>query len=149
MEQTDEKKDEHIKFSEAWIALKSSPKGLYIIFFLKFLESYSYFCIIYTLIIFLSEELKYSDEQAGWCYGIFGMCTSLYGFLFGGFLIDNLGVKVSLCLGCSILLAGRLLLVLCTQHIHILLILYTILPIGTCLGIPVMQIAIRRFTNEK
>jgi POT family proton-dependent oligopeptide transporter len=147
MEQTE--KIEQIKFSDAWNALKSSPKGLYIIFLLKFLESYSYFCIIYTLIIFLSEELKYSDEQAGWCYGIFGMCTSLYGFIFGGFLIDNLGVKMSLCLGCSILLAGRLLLVLCTQHIHILLILYTILPIGTCLGIPVMQIAIRRFTNEK
>jgi POT family proton-dependent oligopeptide transporter len=147
--QTENKQTEQIKFSEAWNALKESPKGLYIIFLLKFLESYSYFCIIYTLIIFLSEELKYSDEQAGWSYGIFGMCTSVYGFIFGGFVIDNLGVKLSLCLGCSILLLGRLLLVLCTSHLHILLILYTILPIGTCLGIPVMQIAIRRFTNEK
>jgi MFS family permease len=149
MEKTESQKEEPIKFSDAWNALKSSPRGLYIIFFLKFLESYSYFCIIYTLIIFLSEELKYSDEQAGWCYGIFGMCTSLYGFIFGGFLIDNLGVKISLCVGCSILLAGRLLLVICTHHLYVLLILYTFLPIGTCLGIPVMQIAIRRYTNEK
>ena len=101
------------------------------------------------LIIFLSEEFKYSDEQAGWSYGLFGMCTSLYGFIFGGFLIDNLGVKVSLSLGCSILLAGRCLLVVCSEHYQILLILYTILPIGTCLGIPVMQIAIRRFTTDK
>lgn len=144
-----EKKDTLITFSEAWSELKNSPRELFIIFFLKFLESYSYFSIIYTLIIFLSEEFKYTDEQAGWMYGLFGMCTSLYGFIFGGFVIDNLGVKLSLCLGCSILLTGRLLLVVCSTHYYILLILYTILPIGTCLGIPVMQIGIRRFTTEK
>lgn len=144
-----EKKDTLITFSEAWSELKNSPRELFIIFLLKFLESYSYFSIIYTLIIFLSEEFKYTDEQAGWMYGLFGMCTSLYGFIFGGFVIDNLGVKLSLCLGCSILLTGRLLLVVCSTHYYILLILYTILPIGTCLGIPVMQIGIRRFTTEK
>lgn len=150
-----EEKNENTKekktptFAEAWKELKSSPKSLYFIFLLKFLESYSYFCIIYTLIIFLSEEYKYTDEQAGWSYGIFGMCTSVYGFVFGGYLIDNLGVKLSLSLGCCILFIGRCLLVLCTKHLHIILILYTVLPIGTCLGIPVMQIAIRRFTTEK
>ena len=136
-------------FTEAWNELKSSPKELFLIFILKFLESYSYFAIIYTLIIFLFDEFKYSDEQAGWSYGIFGMCTSLYGFLFGGYLIDNMGVKYSLTLGFSILLIRRLLLVFCSQHIYILLIIYTILPVGTCLGIPVMQIGIRRFTNKK
>jgi POT family proton-dependent oligopeptide transporter len=138
-----------VTFLEAWNDLKASPKSLYVIFFLKFLESYSYFAIIYTLIIFLSDEFKYTDEQAGWAYGLFGMCTSLYGFIFGGFLIDNLGVRLSLCLGCSILLTGRLLLVICSTHFYILLILYTILPIGTCLGIPVMQIGIRRYTKER
>jgi MFS family permease len=141
-------KDNHISFSQAWKELKESPKELYLIFVLKFLESYSYFAMIYTLIMFLSDEFKYTDEQAGWAYGLFGMCTSLYGFIFGGFLIDNLGVKFSLCLGCSILLLGRVLLVISTSHFHILIILYTILPIGTCLGIPVMQIAIRRYTTD-
>jgi len=145
-EKIEEKKP--ISFSEAWKELKCSPKSLFSIFLLKFLESYSYFCIIYTLIIFLSEEYKYTDEQAGWSYGLFGMCTSVYGFTFGGYLIDNLGVRLSLFLGCCILFTGRCLLVLCTKHIHIILILYTVLPIGTCLGIPVMQIAIRRFTTE-
>lgn len=136
-------------FSEAWAALKTSPYQLYIIFLLKFLESYSYFAIIYTLIIFLSDEFKYTDEQAGWCYGLFGMCTSIYGFMFGGYLIDSLGVRLSLIIGSFVLLIGRLLLVISTEHFHVLLILYTILPIGTCMGIPVMQIAIRRYTNEK
>jgi MFS family permease len=138
-----------ITINEAWKELKNSPKSLYLIFLLKFLESYSYFCIIYTLIIFLSEEYKYTDEQAGWSYGLFGMCTSFYGFIFGGILIDNLGVKFSLCTGSFILLIGRSLLVVCTKHLHVIIILYTLLPIGTCLGIPVMQIAIRRFTNDK
>ena len=82
LEKMEEKKS--VSFSEAWRELKSSPKSLYCIFLLKFLESYSYFCIIYTLIIFLSEEYKYTDEQAGWSYGLFGMCTSVYGFIFGG-----------------------------------------------------------------
>jgi MFS family permease len=135
-------------FNDAWRELKSGPKELFIIYLLKFLESYSYFAIIYTLIIFLSDEFHYNDEQAGLCYGLFGMCISLYGFLFGGFLIDNFGVKKSLCTGCTILLVGRLLLVVATSHTSILIILYTILPIGTCLGIPVMQIAIRRYTTD-
>lgn len=144
-----ENNNKNITFTQAWKELKNSPKSLYSIFLLKFLESYSYFCIIYTLIIFLSEEYKYTDEQAGWSYGLFGMCTSFYGFVFGGALIDNLGVKMSLCLGSIILFTGRALLVICTKHLHIIIILYTVLPIGTCLGIPVMQIAIRRFTTEK
>ena len=145
----EKKGNKNITFTQAWGELKNSPKSLYSIFLLKFLESYSYFCIIYTLIIFLSEEYKYTDEQAGWSYGLFGMCTSFYGFIFGGYLIDNLGVKASLCLGSVILFIGRSLLVVCTKHFHIIIILYTLLPIGTCLGIPVMQIAIRRFTTEK
>lgn len=132
----------------AWIELKSAPRELYLIFLLKFLESYSYFAMIYTLILFLSDEFKYSDEQAGWAYGIFGMCISLYGFIFGGFLIDNLGVKKSLSLGCLILCIGRFMLVVSNSHTIILIILYSILPIGTCLGIPVMQIGIRRYTTE-
>jgi MFS family permease len=149
MDEDNKDKKNIITFSEAWKELKNSPKSLYLIFLLKFLESYSYFCIIYTLIIFLSDEYKYTDEQAGWSYGLFGMCTSFYGFIFGGYLIDNLGVKMSLCLGSVILFIGRCFLVVCTKHLHMIIILYTLLPIGTCLGIPVMQIAIRRFTNEK
>ena len=39
--------------NDAWEDLKVAPRELYVIFLLKFLESYSYFAIIYTLIIFL------------------------------------------------------------------------------------------------
>ena len=74
--------------------LLECPRELWIIYFLKFLESFSYYTLAVTMTLYLSQEFGYSDTASGTAYGMMGMLTSIYGFLVG-FIIDNLGVKNS------------------------------------------------------
>jgi len=128
-------------------SLTQCPRELWLVFFLKYLESYAYFVLSYTLILFLSDEFGFTDEEAGWAYGIFGMLVTVYGFFMGS-MIDNLGVKWSLVGGMTILFFSRLALTVTTDVRTILSILFTTLPLGGSMGIPVMQIAIKRYTKE-
>jgi MFS family permease len=128
-------------------SLLQCPRELWLVFFLKYLESYAYFVLSYTLILFLSDEFGFTDEEAGWAYGIFGMLVTVYGFFMGS-MIDNLGVKWSLVGGMTILFFSRLALTLTTDVRTVLSILFTTLPLGGSMGIPVMQIAIKRYTKE-
>lgn len=127
--------------------MSSCPRELWLIFFLKYLESYAYFVLSYTLILFLSDEFEFTDEEAGWAYGIYGMLVTVYGF-FMGTVIDNLGVKWSLVGGMIVLFISRLALTFVTDVRTILSILFTTLPLGGAMGIPVMQIAIKRYTKQ-
>jgi len=128
-------------------SLSSCPRELWLVFFLKYLESYAYFVLSYTLILFLSDEFGFTDEEAGWAYGIFGMLVTVYGFFMGS-MIDNLGVKWSLVAGMTILFVSRLALTVTSDARTILSILFTTLPLGGSMGIPVMQIAIKRYTKD-
>lgn len=51
---------------------RAAPRDLWLIYFLKYLESYSYFGLSYILILFLSDEFDLSDAEAGFvgisCY---------------------------------------------------------------------------------
>jgi MFS family permease len=80
-------------------------------------------------------------------YGLWGFLTSVYGF-FTGVLMDNLGVKWSLIVGTSLCVAGRFLLAVSSAPWSIYLSLYFLQPLGMSLGIPVLTIAIKRYTNE-
>eukprot|EP00744_Colponema_vietnamica_P001006 GILI01001728.1.p1 GENE.GILI01001728.1~~GILI01001728.1.p1 ORF type:complete len:499 (-),score=93.05 GILI01001728.1:441-1937(-) len=136
------------RFFEGLHSFKNSPRELWIVFILKFLESYAYFAMSYTLIIYLSEEFGFTDEQAGWTYGLFSTLISVYGCLIGS-VIDNLGVRWSLVIGGFLLCCGRFVIALTTNRHILTWTFYTLLPVGSALGIPVMNIAIRRYTTDQ
>jgi len=136
-----------MKYALVTNPFQDSPRELYIIFFIKYLESYSYFVLSYTLILFLSREFAFTDLEAGWAYGFHGMLTSVYGFLMGS-VIDTVGVKFSLVCGMLILCVSRFALAVCTDIHVLLLILFTLLPMGGSMGIPVMQIGVKRYTKK-
>lgn len=128
--------------------LKTAHRELWVVYGLKFLESYSYFSMAVVFTIFLSDEFQMSDTQAGISYGIMGTCTSLYGFAVG-FLIDRLGVRTSLLIGCCMSFTGRLALTFTSSPILLAIIIYFVLPVGSCLAIPVLTLAIKGYTTEK
>ncbi len=134
-------------FLQKFTVLKGAPRELWIVYFLKFLESYAYFSMAYILVLYLSREFGFSDIEAGWAYGLFGMLISVYGLLIG-FVIDNMGVRRSLILGAVLLLISRFIMTVTDSTFVMSAMLYTILPIGTALGIPVMMTGIRRYTND-
>lgn len=117
------------------------------LFLLKFLESYAYFIISLSLTVYLSKEFGFSDMSAGWIYGGFGVACSGIGILAGP-VIDRLGVKWSLVLGAAISAVSRLALTMTRSSTSVLVILFGIMPLGVSLGMPVMTIAIKRYTNS-
>jgi hypothetical protein len=57
-------------WKECQTAIKNFPKDIYFIFYLKFLESYSYFALSQIFVIYLHTEFHVSDIEAGMVYGM-------------------------------------------------------------------------------
>jgi hypothetical protein len=63
-------------WSECQTAIKNFPKEIYFIFYLKFLESYSYFALSQVFVIYLHTEFHVSDIEAGMVYGMWSVFLS-------------------------------------------------------------------------
>jgi POT family proton-dependent oligopeptide transporter len=111
------------------------------------LDSYSYFSLSIILTLFLSEDFGYTDIQAGTIYGAWGALITIYG-LATGFIVDNLGVAASLRLGFLMSLISRCFLFFTTSRAVFLWNICLLLPLGNCMGIPVLTTGIRRYTHE-
>ena len=128
-------------------SLSSSPPELYKAYLLKFLDSYAYFSFSLVFTLFLSEDFGLSDVEAGTIYGAWGALITVFG-LFTGTIIDRLGVAKSLRVGFILSFVTRLTLFICTSR-HVLLFCTLVsLPLANCLGIPVLTIGLRRYTNN-
>ncbi|CEM06978.1 unnamed protein product [Vitrella brassicaformis CCMP3155] len=127
--------------------LMRCPRELWFVYAMKMGESFAYFSMSFILVLFLSEEYGFSDREAGWIYGVFGLLSSLVGLCVGS-AVDNLGVRASLVLGSTILTVSRVLLCLTySSHITVAVLLVG-LPVGASLGIPLLSHGVRRYTSE-
>jgi MFS family permease len=135
------------RFSVVLDILHSFPKEVWLIYAVKFLESYSFFILAYSLVLYLSDEFGFGDEQAAWAYGIYGTLVSIYG-LAVGVVIDSLGVRMSLMVGLGVLIVSRIVLATTRSPLVIVLALGSTLPLGAALTLPVLQIGIKRYTTD-
>lgn len=136
-----------VKVKSGFSSLQDSPNELYKAYLLKFLDSYSYFSLSIIFTLFLSSDFGFSDIQAGTIYGAWGALITIYG-LITGVIVDNLGVAKSLRIGFLISLVARLGLFFATSKKLLLFHILVTLPMGNCLGIPVLTTGIRRYTDE-
>ncbi len=89
-----------------------------------------------------------SDVEAGTIYGAWGALITVFG-LFTGTIIDKLGVAKCLRIGFILSFITRVMLFACTSK-HVLLFCTLIsLPLANCLGIPVLTIGLRRYTDNE
>ena len=135
------------KMTRGFNSLRGSPPELWKAYMLKFLDSYSYFSFSFVVTLFLSEDFGYSDVEAGAIYGAWGALVTVYG-LASGFVVDNLGVAKSLRVGFLISLLARMTILMTTSRTVLLVTMFFTLPLGNCLGIPVLTTSIRRYTNK-
>ncbi|PSC67761.1 MFS general substrate transporter [Micractinium conductrix] len=127
-------------------SLRGSPRELWIVFVLKVFESYNYFSLSRLFTLYLTEEFGVSDIRAGTLYGLWGTLLTLYGFALGG-MIDVLGVKGSL-VTCFVLnIASRLMMAATTSSTMFLAMLLGPNAVAGALGVPVMTIGVKRFTQ--
>jgi len=134
------------KVYDGFLSLQGSPNELWKAYTLKFLDSYSYFSFSVIFTLFLSEDFGYTDVQAGTLYGIWGAAITVLG-LTTGWVIDNLGVASSLRWGFALSLISRIWILLATSRTALLFNICLLLPMANCLGIPVLTVAIRRYTT--
>ena len=135
------------KVNHGFSSLRGSPAELWKAYVLKFLDSYSYFSFSIIFTLFLSDDFGFSDIQAGVVYGVWGTLITIYG-LIAGWIADNLGVAQSLRIGFLLSLIARICILLTTSRQWLLFHIYLTLPMGNCLGIPMLTVGIRRYTNE-
>lgn len=127
--------------------IKSAPRELWVIFILKFFSSYSYFAFSLILTLYLSESFHLNDIQAGFTFGIYGVMATISGVICGWF-IDLLGVRKCLILGSFLGVISRFIIAFTTSKTLALSLLFTVLPFSDSLGIPIMTIGVKRYTNQ-
>lgn len=134
-------------FKRSFKSLEDCPRELYINFCLKFLESYGYFALSQILVVYVHTEFGATDMQAGTIYGAWGACITFWG-LTCSWMNDNLGVRKSLLIGFSIQAVCSVIIATATSITSIYIILFCIMPIGTSMGIPMLTVGIKRYTNH-
>eukprot|EP00300_Choanocystis_sp_HF-7_P010459 c16958_g1_i2.p3 GENE.c16958_g1_i2~~c16958_g1_i2.p3 ORF type:complete len:285 (+),score=62.97 c16958_g1_i2:2048-2902(+) len=128
-------------------SLYGSPKEIWIVFALVMLDSFSYFGISFILVLFLSSDIGYSDQDAGWIYGVFGMVISVYSIVLGC-AVDVLGVRWTLLVGHTLMLISRAIITFTHSREVLLLMLFFVLPMGSAFVGPAMSTSLRRYTND-
>ncbi|KEP62701.1 UNVERIFIED_CONTAM: transporter, major facilitator family protein [Hammondia hammondi] len=128
-------------------ALLKAPRELSIILACEFADSFSTFALDYVFVLFLSSIFSFSDQWAGWLYGLYGVMVLVYGVVLGP-LIDNIGVKWALVVGSTFATVGRLSMVFVSEAALLLAVLLTVLPMGVAMTSNVLKLGIRRYTTK-
>jgi len=129
-------------------ALKYAPRDLYIVYSIKFAECVAYYGFAYIYVSFLSEELNFTDEEAGDLYSVYGLLCTVVGLQMG-YVIDRLGVRRSAMIGTVASFFARFLSLVTYSKWWACLISLTFFPVGAAFGVPVLALGVRRYTHEE
>lgn len=128
-------------------SLKPAPRELYVCFVIKICDSFAYFALAQIAMIYFHDEFGLTDIQAGAVYGAWGAAITIWG-LITSFINDNLGVRTALLVGYVITFTSLLVISLTTSLTLLLVFIFIFLPLGNSMGIPMITIGIKRFTNS-
>ncbi|PHJ17265.1 major facilitator family protein [Cystoisospora suis] len=128
-------------------ALLRAPRELSLVLACEFADSFSTFALDYVFVLYLSTVFGFSDQWAGWLYGLYGVMVLLYGIILGP-VIDNLGVKRALVAGSVFATAARISLVFVTEAALLIVIVLALLPVGVAMTSNVLKLGIRRYTTK-
>jgi dipeptide/tripeptide permease len=136
---------ETLSVAESLRALGRAPRELWIVYAMKLCESVAYFAIYSVLVLFLSDDLGYSDLEAGGLAGTWLTVVSLVVFV-SGFVSDTLGVRRALFLAAVSCVVGRGLLAFGGDRAWVLAGL-TVMVWGVASMKPTMNAAVRSYTT--
>lgn len=127
--------------------LSYAPFDLFLVFYIKIAECIAYYAVAYVYTHYLTEDLGFSDRQAGSLYTLYGLLCTVIGFLMG-VSIDRLGVRRSLLFGCVCSTLGRAMLCTSRSPFTCYISQLTLAPLAAAFGIPTLALAVRRYTHE-
>jgi dipeptide/tripeptide permease len=94
--------EETVSISEAylsWGLFRHSSRELWLLLFLKLAESFAMTSEDLIFMLYLRDEMGFSETDSGILYSATAFLIFLYGVTVAGYLIDNYGVKPALLLG--------------------------------------------------
>eukprot|EP01038_Epipyxis_sp_PR26KG_P010101 gene10101-13577_t len=141
-------KDTEQSLSASFRSLSNSPKELYIVFILQFLDTFGYFAVSQLLVIYLHKEFGFSDVEAGFLYGLWGLSTTFWGLMTAS-TNDSLGVRKALMTGFLMSTFAAFIIATTSSKIIIYFSFLVLQPLGTCLGSPMLTVGIKRYTTPK
>lgn len=136
----------HVK--ELVLSLRDVSPLFWWVMVLKFTESFTYFALSQILVIYLRAEFDLTDIEAGFAYGCWGFMISFWSIMMSC-VNDSLGIRRALLIGFSLEIVGNFLLAFARTRALVFTSLFGILPLGSCLGIPMLIIGVKRFSPEE
>lgn len=121
---------------------------------INLLDCLTYFSFLNIAVVFLSQNMGFTDIRAGYVFTIFTTTVTLMLF-FSGFITDSLGIKKSLYLAMALLLISRGGIAICgffpdmPYRQGLIWPLFLLLAPGTAMVQTVFQAAIRRYTSGR
>jgi MFS family permease len=76
------------------------------------------------------------------------LCLFTYGLTISGFIIDKLGVKISLMLGLSLYAVAKFILIFADTRLQLYIVMVTIAPFGISIIFPCLVLAVKKLTFE-
>lgn len=116
--------------------LNGQPTALYLLFFIRMWECFSYYGMRILLVLYMIEELRLGDSQA---YGVYALYCGLleFGGIAGGWIADRyFGLRKTIAIGAWIILSG-----------HICLSLGDLIP-GFYLGLALIVVGSSLFSSN-
>jgi len=121
---------------------------------INLLDSLAYFAFLNIAVVFLSENIGFSDVSAGYVFAVFTTSVTLMLF-FSGFITDSLGIKRAMYLAMALLLISRGGIAVCGMvpdlpyRTTLTWIFFFLLAPGAAMVQTIFQSAIRRYTSGR
>jgi MFS family permease len=135
-------------FLDKFLVLRGAARELWVIFIAKFLAILAYGVMNSTLVLWLSSDLKYTDEYAGAVIALWSslmtMCTVLVGSL-----VDAIGLRRAFLIGFGVCIFARGMITFASLPALALGLGLVPLALGEALMTPVMVASVRRYSTTK
>ncbi len=137
-----------VSFLGRFTVLRGAPRELWLSFAAKFLVFVAYPITNSTLVLWLSAEYHYSDQQALALVGAWSLSLTVFTVLVGS-LTDALGLRKTFFLGIWVCIVARAVMAFTTVKWLALAGGLFPLALGEALSAPVLVAAIRRYSNSR
>ena len=135
-------------FLQRFTVLRGASRELWITFIVKFLAVAAYAVMNSTLVLWLSSDFGYSDQNALRLVAAWSLSMTVVTLLVGSFT-DALGLRRTFFIGVWICIVARLVMALTTVKWVALVAGLFPLAVGEALGTPVMVAAVRKYSTTK
>ncbi|MBW2733087.1 MAG: MFS transporter [Deltaproteobacteria bacterium] len=131
-----------------FLVLRSAPRELWLVYYGKVMETVAYALCNMGLMLYLINDLQFSDQGAGTFVGIWATAFSLATFLVGS-LSDALGIRKTLIFSFGACIVFRTLSALIGDPLLSPVLGLMPMAFAAAMTLPVMVAATRRFTSKE